>query len=77
MVSSKAKPPSGRRRVSLCFFNKTAADIVWREQLERFAAEHEEEFSVHHALSREEEGSAWAGARGRISRELSCCDHEN
>ena len=43
---------------------------MWREQLDKFAAEHEDEFRVHHALSREEEGSAWAGARGRISREM-------
>ena len=43
---------------------------MWREQLEKFASEHPDEFAVHHALSREDEQSSWEGARGRISREM-------
>ena len=43
---------------------------MWREQLEKFASEHADEFALHHALSREDEQSSWEGARGRISREM-------
>lgn len=67
---STSKPSSGRRRVSFCFFNKTAADIMWKDQVDKFSSEHEEEFAVHHALSREDDPSAWEGARGRISKEM-------
>ena len=43
---------------------------MWREQVDTFASEHAEEFTVHHALSREDDQSAWKGTRGRISKEM-------
>ena len=70
IICSTSKPSSGRRRVSFCFFNKTAADIMWKDQVDKFSSEHEEEFAVHHALSREDDPSAWEGARGRIRDQL-------
>ena len=49
----------------LLYFNKTQADIIWREHLSEYQACHPW-LSVVHVLS--EEG--WQGERGRVRKEL-------
>lgn len=53
--------------VKLVFFNKTEADILWREQLD-VAQQRHKNFSVVHALS--QAPASWKGLAGRVSRKL-------
>lgn len=58
------------RHTFLCS-NKTWADIIFREQLDALAQAYPERLKLVHTLTREEDVSAYPGARkGRISREL-------
>jgi ferredoxin-NADP reductase len=58
---------AGRRRVVvLLYFNRRERDIICRELLEQFAAEHSW-LEVTHVLSEE---PAWPGHQGRVRREL-------
>lgn len=51
--------------------NKTWADIIFRVQLEQLEQAHPDRLRVVHTITREEDVSAYPGARkGRVSREL-------
>jgi cytochrome-b5 reductase len=54
------------RVITLVFFNKTEADILWRDSLSELVKRHSN-FKVHHVLSQAD--STWSGLRGRVSRE--------
>ncbi|KAL1464890.1 hypothetical protein WDU94_004497 [Cyamophila willieti] len=56
-----------RYSIRLLFFNRSEQDIIWREQLDKFATENEK-FNVEHILS--EPSSSWQNLRGRISLDL-------
>ncbi|MFW5740085.1 MAG: 2Fe-2S iron-sulfur cluster-binding protein, partial [Myxococcota bacterium] len=53
-------------RVDLIFGNRNEQSILFQEQLEQYAAEFPDRFSVRHVLSRASED--WQGARGRVDR---------
>jgi predicted ferric reductase len=55
------------RRVLLLYANKTEADIVFREELDRMAGLDKPQVEVVHILTRP--GSAWPGETGRLDRE--------
>lgn len=55
------------RQAFLMFFNKTEADILWKEQLENMASRYPN-FTVEHVLS--QAGNDWQGLTGRIRQEL-------
>ncbi|XP_014669144.1 PREDICTED: cytochrome b5 reductase 4-like [Priapulus caudatus] len=50
--------------VTLVFFNKTEADIVWRKDFDALACRKPGRFGVHHVLS--QAGDGWTGERGRV-----------
>merc|ERR1719161_2787243 len=62
--------PNDRTQVSMLFGNKQVGDILAKDMLDAWSATHEDRFSVTHVLSREPNGTAWEGQRGRIGREL-------
>ncbi|XP_060076231.1 cytochrome b5 reductase 4-like, partial [Ylistrum balloti] len=55
------------RKVKLMFFNKTEADILWREHLDSLSDQHEW-FTVQYVLSEPDEN--WTGPQGRIRPDL-------
>jgi len=55
------------KNTKLLYFNKTQADIIWKEELIEIETEHPW-FSVVHILSNEKE--EWKGLRGRVTKEL-------
>ncbi|RAR02113.1 YWTD domain-containing protein [Stemphylium lycopersici] len=59
--------PRDNTNVTLLYANKTEADILLKDQLDRFAAENER-FTVHHVLSNPSE--SWQGEKGRIGKQL-------
>uniref|UniRef100_A0A8D8VJD9 Cytochrome b5 reductase 4 n=1 Tax=Cacopsylla melanoneura TaxID=428564 RepID=A0A8D8VJD9_9HEMI len=56
-----------RYTVQMLFFNRSEEDIIWRDQLDKFAAENSK-FSVEHILS--EPTGSWQSPRGRICLDL-------
>ncbi|XP_022082086.1 cytochrome b5 reductase 4-like [Acanthaster planci] len=56
------------KRVKLIFFNKTEADIPWRDDLAKLAETRRRSLEVVHVLSEPDQG--WAGPKGRIREEL-------
>lgn len=56
------------RNVLLLYANKTQADIVFREELDRIAASPAPHLTVVHVLSRPED--SWDGPRGLVDREF-------
>ncbi|XP_073531753.1 cytochrome b5 reductase 4 isoform X3 [Phyllobates terribilis] len=58
---------SSLRKVKLIFFNKTEADILWREQLETLGLS-DGRFEAQYILS--EPTQSWVGHRGQISSSL-------
>ena len=53
--------------VHMVFFNKTEADIQWRDQLDQLETIEHPRFSVVQVLSQEPD---WQGRKGRMSKEL-------
>merc|ERR1719161_1852786 len=62
--------PNDRTQVSMLFGNKQVGDILAKDMLDAWSLSHGDRFSVTHVLSREPNGTAWKGQRGRIGREL-------
>lgn len=58
---------SSLRKVKLVFFNKTEADILWREQLEKLSLS-DGRFEAQFILS--EPSESWVGHKGQISSSL-------
>jgi nitrate reductase (NAD(P)H) len=48
--------------------NKNENDILLREEMEKFAREHREQFSVRHVLSHPSE--EWKGAKGHVNKDI-------
>jgi cytochrome-b5 reductase len=59
--------PRDYTKVTLLYANKTEADILLKDQLDRFANENEQ-FNVHYILSNP--SASWQGAKGRVSKEM-------
>lgn len=55
------------RQVKLLFFNKTEADIMWRDQLQTLA-DNSQRFTYVNCLSEADE--KWTGLRGRVTKEM-------
>jgi ferredoxin-NADP reductase len=55
------------RRVLLLYANKTEADIIFREELDRMTEQDKPQVEVVHILTRP--GSDWEGEIGRLDRE--------
>lgn len=68
MLESMADTGSPRSAV-LVYSNKSADEIAYREELEALARA-DARISIVHTLTREPEGSAWKGRRGRIDPAL-------
>lgn len=56
-------------RLSLLYGNRGLADVIYREELARLAAEHGERLRVRHVLSDPPEG--WSGGRGLLTPDIS------
>ena len=70
-VRNPGKGIDTKKEVVLLFFNKTAQDIIWKEQLDRIERETSgsDNFTVrvHHILSQDPD---WPGHQGQIRAEL-------
>lgn len=62
--------PSDHSRTTVLYSSKSQADILARDTLDAWAAQHPHRLRVHHTLTREPEGTGWTGRRGRIDAAL-------
>jgi len=59
--------PRDDTKTTLLYANKTEADILLKDELDKFAAQYEQ-FNVHYVLSSPSE--SWKGDKGRVSKEM-------
>lgn len=56
------------QNVTLVVFNKTEADILWKEELDTLQNTHQRQLQIHHILSQADD--TWTGYKGRMSEEI-------
>ncbi|KAJ2742363.1 hypothetical protein GGI20_004543 [Coemansia sp. BCRC 34301] len=61
--------PDDHTKVTLLFANKTADDLILKDELDAFAAKHPEQFAVHYILNSVPEGKKWSGMTGYVDRQ--------
>jgi cytochrome-b5 reductase len=59
--------PRDDTKTTLLYANKTEADILLKEELDEFAAKHDQ-FKVHYVLSNP--SKSWKGSKGRITKDM-------
>jgi cytochrome-b5 reductase len=59
-----------QQTVTMLYGSKTSDDILGKELLDKWAAEHSNQFQVVYVLSDEPDDSDWKGERGYITKEL-------
>ena len=60
--------PRDDTKMTLLYSNKTEADILLREELEKLARDHSEQFRIYHVLGSPPEG--WQQGSGRIDKDM-------
>ena len=66
LVQAILRDPEDSTRVSLIYANRTEADIIVRDTLDRWAAESAGQFRVHYTL--DEPPSGWKGSTGFVTQ---------
>ncbi|KAJ2007397.1 hypothetical protein GGI04_001527 [Coemansia thaxteri] len=62
--------PSDHTRVTLLFSNKTADDVILKEELDRIAAQFPSKFSVHYIVDKPPAKNKWTGLVGRVDADV-------
>ncbi|CAE8639264.1 unnamed protein product [Polarella glacialis] len=70
VLSAVLRDPNDTTEVALLYANRTPADILAREQLEKLAAEHPKRFRLSFTVDRLPEGEKWSHNVGFISKAM-------
>ncbi|CAN9147518.1 unnamed protein product [Alternaria alternata] len=67
LIRRICEDPRDNTKTTLLYANKTEADILLKDELDKFAEKHDQ-FKVHYVLSNPSE--SWKGEKGRISKKM-------
>lgn len=70
LASAILQSPSDSTRIRLLYANQTPEDILAREQLDRFAAEHPDRFRIWYTVDRVPKTESWAYSIGFVTQEM-------
>ncbi|KAL4909793.1 hypothetical protein BDW74DRAFT_173285 [Aspergillus multicolor] len=60
--------PSDKTQIKAIYANKSESDILLRESLDKFAEDHEDQFSITHVLSHPSDD--WKGLKGHVNEDI-------